>query len=132
MPQIFRVYQIILDEDLAELINKEGWECHTKAMAYMSAIHTGHVKLGVENRCYSHVSSVVADDLEHVFEVCNIGPDDRITKHARCRSLRVGDIVANADGDYFAVANVGFTPLSPTLQKFMEYFDTLDRELSCA
>lgn len=125
MPQIFRVYQIILDEALADLINKEGWECHTKAKAYMAAIHGGDIKLGVENRCYNHVSSVVADDLEHVFEVCNVGPEDRITKHSKCRSLSVGDIIENHDGDYFAVANIGFTPLSPTLQKFMKYFGHL-------
>jgi hypothetical protein len=37
-------------------------------------------------------------------------------------SISVGDIIADADGNCNVVASVGFTPLSPTLQKFMDYF----------
>jgi hypothetical protein len=80
MPQIFSVYQIVIDKDLADLINKEGHACHVKSLARMQAMLEGDVRLGVQHDCYTKVAEVVADDLEHVFEVGNIGPEDRITR----------------------------------------------------
>ena len=31
MPQIFTVFQIVIDKDLSDLINKEGHDCHVKS-----------------------------------------------------------------------------------------------------
>ena len=123
MPQIFSVYQIVIDKDLSDLINKEGHACHVKSKARMQAMLEGDVRLGVMHDCYTKVAEVVADDLEHVFEVGNIGPEDRITRLEKMTSISVGDIIADADGVCSVVCNVGFMPLSPTLHKFMDYFD---------
>ena len=123
MPQIFSVFQIVIDKDLSDLINKEGHACHVKSLARMQAMLEGDVRLGVMHDCYTKVAEVVADDLEHVFEVGNIGPEDRITRFDKMNSISVGDIIADADGVCSVVNNVGFMPLSPTLHKFMDYFD---------
>ena len=123
MPQIFSVFQIVIDKDLADLINKEGHACHVKSLARMQAMLEGDVRLGVMHDCYTKVAEVVADDLEHVFEVGNIGPEDRIERFDKMNSISVGDIIADADGNCSVVCNVGFMPLSPTLHKFMDYFD---------
>ena len=123
MPQIFSVFQIVIDKDLADLINKEGHACHVKSLARMQAMLEGDVRLGVQHNCYTKVAEVVADDLQHVFEVGNIGPEDRITRFDRMNSISVGDIIADADGNCSVVADFGFMPLSPTLHKFMDYFD---------
>ena len=123
MPQIFTVFQIVIDKDLADLINKEGHNCHVKSKARIEAMMDGDVRLGVMHDCYTKVAEVVADDLEHVFEVGNIGPEDRITRFDKMNSISVGDIIVDADGNCSVVASFGFTPLSPTLHKFMDYFN---------
>ena len=116
MPQIFSVYQIVIDNDLSDLINKEGWDCHVKALAYKEAMFE-NVVLGMKHDCYTKVAEVVADDLNHVFEVGNIGPEDRITRFEKMTSISVGNIIEDADGSRWAVMDVGFMPLAPSLQQ---------------
>ena len=62
---------------------------------------------------------VVADDLDHVFEVGNIGPEDRITKLDKMHSISVGDIIADADGNCSVVCDFGFTPLAQSFHKMV-------------
>ena len=119
MPQIFSVFQIVIDKDLSDLINKEGHRCHVKSMARLEAMMDGDVRLGIMHDCYTKVAKVVADDLEHVFEVGNIGPEDRITRLEKMTSINVGDIIADADGVCSVVNNVGFTPLAPSFHKMV-------------
>jgi len=119
MPQIFSVYQIVIDKDLSDLINKEGFECHVKALAYKQAMLEGDVRIGMKHDCYTKVAEVVADDLEHVFEVGNIGPEDRITRLEKMTSISVGDIIADADGNCSVVCNVGFTPLAQSFHRLL-------------
>jgi len=120
MPQIFSVYQIVIDKDLSDLINKEGHGCHVKSKARLEAMMDGDVRLGVMHDCYTKVAEVVADDLDHVFEVGNIGPEDRITRlNDKVHSLSVGDIIADEDGNCSVVAGVGFTPLAPSFHKMV-------------
>jgi hypothetical protein len=119
MPQIFSVFQIVIDKDLSDLINKEGHACHVKSLARIQAMMEGDVRLGVQHNCYTKVAEVVADDLEHVFEVGNIGPEDRITRFDKMTSISVGDIIADADGVCSVVNNVGFTPLAQSFHKMV-------------
>ena len=107
MPQIFSVFQIVIDKDLADLINKEGHDCHVKSKARLQAMMDGDVRLGVMHDCYTKVAEVVADDLEHVFEVGNIGPEDRIERISKMRSVSVGDILVDNEGAWL-VMPVGY------------------------
>lgn len=109
MPQIFKIYQIVIDRDLSDLINREGWKCHVKAVAHIEAMMKGDPTIGLMHDCYTHVADVVADDLNHVFEVGNIGPEERITRHDQCHSISVGDIIESENGDQrWVVAKRGF------------------------
>ena len=119
MPQIFSVFQIVIDKDLSDLINKEGHNCHVKSKARIQAMMDGDVRLGVMHDCYTKVAEVVADDLDHVFEVGNIGPEDRITRLEKMTSISVGDIIADADGNCSVVCNVGFTPLAQSFHRLL-------------
>src|SRR6056300_244270 len=119
MPQIFSVFQIVIDKDLSDLINKEGHDCHVKSKARLQAMMDGDVRLGVMHECYTKVAEVVADDLNHVFEVGNIGPEDRITRLEKMTSISVGDIIADADGVCSVVNNVGFTPLAQSFHRLL-------------
>jgi hypothetical protein len=85
----------------------------------MEAMMDGDVRLGIMHDCYTKVAEVVADDLEHVFEVGNIGPEDRITRLDKMHSISVGDIVADADGNCSVVCNVGFTPLAQSFHRLL-------------
>ena len=119
MPQIFTVFQIVIDKDLSDLINKEGHGCHVKSKARLEAMMDGDVRLGIMHDCYTKVAEVVADDLDHVFEVGNIGPEDRITRLEKMTSISVGDIIADADGNCSVVCNVGFTPLAQSFHRLL-------------
>ncbi len=119
MPQIFSVFQIVIDKDLSDLINKEGHNCHVKSKARIEAMMDGDVRLGIMHDCYTKVAEVAADDLEHVFEVGNIGPEDRITRLDKMHSISVGDIIADADGNCSVVCNVGFTPLAQSFHRLL-------------
>ena len=118
MPQIFTVYQIAL-RDIKDLINEEGWDCHVKSVAYCQA--TLHNDLSVSvmhfDSVYTKVAEVVADDLNHVFEVGNIGPEDRITRLSRMHSFSVGDIIEDAEGNRWMIAGSGFTPLTESFKE---------------
>ena len=119
-PQIFTVYQNDLSE-IQDLINSEGWDCHVKAVCHIQASIYDNAQIAVMHfdSCYKKVAEVVADDLEHVFEVGNIGPEDRITRFDKMNSISVGDIIADADGVCSVVNNVGFTPLAPSFHKMV-------------
>ena len=60
MPQIIKVFQIVIDKDLSDLINKEGWDCHVDAKAYIEA-QEGRASIGLANGSYTHVANIVAD-----------------------------------------------------------------------
>jgi hypothetical protein len=109
MPQIFKVYQIKLDTALIDLINTEGWACHVRALAYSRASF-GDVAIALAHfeDVYTHVANVIADDLEHLFDVGNIGPEDRIERLDRMSSISVGNVVEDAQGRRFVCANIGW------------------------
>ena len=45
---------------------------------------------------YKSVAMIDADDLEHVFEIGNMGPEHRITRHGPpMHSVSVGDVVVD-------------------------------------
>jgi len=106
MPQLIKVFQIVIDKDLSDLINSEGWDCHVKAKAFTLA-QDGDVKIALANGCYTHVANIVADDINHAFEAGNIGPEDRIERLAQMRSVSVGDILVDSEGAWL-VMPVGY------------------------
>jgi hypothetical protein len=112
MSQVFTVYQIDL-RDIKDLINEEGWDCHVKSVAYCQATLHNDPSVSVMHfdSCYTKVAEIVADDLDHVFEIGNIGPEDRITRLSRMHSLSVSDIIEDVEGNRTMVARTGFIPL---------------------
>jgi len=106
MPQLIKVFQIVIDKDLSDLINSEGWDCHVKAKAFTLA-QNGDAKIALQNGCYTHVANIVADDINHAFEAGNIGPEDRIERLAQMRSVSVGDILVDDEGAWL-VMPVGY------------------------
>jgi len=106
MAQLIKVFQIVIDKDLSDLINREGWDCHVNAKAFTLA-QNGDAKIALQNSCYTHVANIVADDINHAFEVGNIGPEDRIERLAQMRSVSVGDVLVDREGAWL-VMPVGY------------------------
>lgn len=59
---------------------------------------------------YQNVAMIDAPNLEAVFHVGNVGPEERITRLAPMHSISVGDIVLGSDG-YFMCDPMGWTQL---------------------
>ena len=48
---------------------------------------------------YDKVCEIDAEDLNEVFEIGNIGPEDKITRLGRMHSISVGDAIRVEEGD---------------------------------
>jgi len=108
MPQMIKLFQIVIDRHLSDLINAEGWECHSTAKSKMAAMN-GDPRLAIANECYTHVADIVADDINHAFEAGNIGPADRVipVEGTKMHSVSVGDVLEDSEGLWF-VDRIGF------------------------
>jgi len=110
MSKIFKLYQIVIDKQLSNLINTEGWDCNVDALAYRNASE-GDPSLGIYHDCYTHVGDLVCDDLDHCFEVGNgLGTSDRFVKKTGVNrtSVSVGDLLEDEDGLLHLVDRIGF------------------------
>lgn len=63
------------------------------------------------NNAYTHVSNITAPDLNGVFQVGNIGPEEYIERLDRMASVSCGDIIVDEDKHVYLVAPFGFTHL---------------------
>jgi hypothetical protein len=57
---------------------------------------------------FSPVCEMDASDLEEVFNIGNIGPEEKITRLDRMHSVSVGDIIQNPTGEFYMVDDFGF------------------------
>ena len=108
MPQMIKLFQIVIDRHMSDLINAEGWDCHSTAKSKMAAMN-GDPRLAIANECYTHVADIVADDIDHAFEAGNIGPADRVipVEGTKMHSASVGDVLQDSEGLWF-VDRIGY------------------------
>ena len=110
----FKVYQIQLTDAEVAMINANGHDSVPKqklrldiSMSFGEPIG-GLVKEALAADYYTHVGNITANDLEDVFNVGNIGPEENIERLDRMSSLSVGDVVEDEDGVRHVVASFGF------------------------
>lgn len=62
---------------------------------------------------YQEVCEIEAEDLEDVFRIGNIGPDEKIRRFdfAPMHSISVGDVIQNEQNELYVVKGVGFERL---------------------
>ena len=62
---------------------------------------------------YKEVCEIEADSLDEVFEIGNIGPDEKIRRFdfAPMHSISVGDVITTETNECFVVKGVGFERL---------------------
>lgn len=57
---------------------------------------------------YKPVAEIDAVDFNDVFEIGNLGPEEKITRKAPMHSVSVGDVIVREDGMTKYVAPIGF------------------------
>ena len=61
-----------------------------------------------DENLYKEVAHIDAEDLDEVFTIGNIGPEEKITRLASMHSLSVGDLIGDENHNYSVVASVGW------------------------
>ena len=109
-----------------------GWPNTSETKAYLDASsgfgksdsdYAAAISWAVTNKLYERVVSLDAPDLEAVFGMCNsieaywgdvlpASAKAAFLKKGGLRSMSVGDLVDDGNGNYWAVATFGFTPVS--------------------
>lgn len=104
----FQVLQFDVRKHLVDgnFVSKEIERKHFDMMFY------GKVDPALFISDYNLVCEIEAADLNEVFEIGNIGPEEKITRIDRMHSVSIGDVIREADtGKCFVVAREGFTRL---------------------
>ena len=95
----FKLFQIHLTEDEYNKVNAEGHNSVPKHLTKIDMSFTEEpgslAKKAMDNNWYTHVSNITAKDIEDVFRVGNIGPEENIERLAPMFSVSVGDVVEN-------------------------------------
>lgn len=100
---------IIHQFNLDNVIVKGNFIDEEVAAKHSNAMVLGKVSQEVYEEHYRKVAIIEANDLDHVFEVGNVGPEENITYIDKMHSVSVGDIIENLEtGEKFVVKNLGF------------------------
>jgi len=62
-------------------------------------------------KAYKEVCAIEAEDLDEVFKIGNIGPEEKIERFDRMHSISVGDVIRDDRGRCFVVSPIGFKRL---------------------
>ena len=60
---------------------------------------------------YKPVCNIDAEDLDAVFKIGNIGPEEKIVRLDRMHSVSVGDIIEDPTGEFHMVDDFGFNKI---------------------
>jgi hypothetical protein len=114
----YKIFQIQLTDAEVAMINANGHDSVPKqklrldiSMSFGEPIG-GLVKEALAADYYTHVGNITANDLEDVFNVGNIGPEENIQRLDRMSSLSVGDVVEDENGVRHVVASFGFEEIA--------------------
>lgn len=102
---IYSIYQIRLSDSVVNRIN--SGENVPEYTAYLDSTF-GKYEKAMELNMYSKVAEISANSLDEVFEIGNIGPEDRIKRIRPMHSVSVGDMIEDESGKRVIVDRVGF------------------------
>ena len=114
----FAIYQISLTDAEIDLINSTGDFNSVPKKAASLKMDFANDEIGglaydaMEAGYYTHVANIEANDLNGVFQIGNIGPEENIERLAPMHSLSVGDVIVDEEGQCNVVAKFGFVAFS--------------------
>lgn len=115
---IYQVHQIHLTQEDIALINKTDDYTAVPAnvlkqkMSYAMRRLAGYATEAWDAGYYTHVANITAEDIDHVFEIGNIGPEQNIERISQMHSISVGDMIIADDGTQVVVSCFGFVTLA--------------------
>ena len=109
----FTVLQIQIADTVYNRVNELGHEAAAEQFpeyrAYMDTSFLGSKRYkGEYAQYYKPVCVIEADNLNRVFDIGNIGPEESITRLAPMHSISVGDIIEDEAGSKYIVDSFGF------------------------
>ena len=110
---LFTVYQIQIADSVYNEVNRLGHEAaaevYPEYRAYMDCLFRGSKKYKPEYAEYfKPVCTIEAANLNRVFDIGNIGPEESITRLLPMHSISVGDIIEDEQGRRVMVDSFGF------------------------
>ena len=113
----FTVKQIQIADHVYDTVNSAGHDAAaTQYPAYRARLDTMMMGSKAYQKEYADyyrkVCEIEAEDLNGVFEIGNIGPEDRITRLDQMHSVSVGDIIEDPQGAQYMVNSFGFEELT--------------------
>lgn len=119
----FKLFQIQFNDAQINQINSAA-----QRPAYYEAYLNTRLNPTVEAiekawRQYEIVAEIEADNLEEVFEIGNIGPEENIKRLKPMSSISVGDVVADNLGITYFVAPIGFKKLPVRMYQLPAEYD---------
>ena len=109
----FTVHQIQIDRSVYNEVNRLGHEAAADQFpeyrAYMDTSFMGSKRYRAEySQYYKPVCEIEAPNLNRVFDIGNIGPEESITRLLPMHSISVGDIIEDEQGVRHIVDSFGF------------------------
>lgn len=111
----YQVLQIHVTDAEADLINETGdfnavpkFTAQLKMRRQFDGDITGIAKDAFNSGYFTHVANITASDLDHVFQISNMGLEENIERLDRMHSVSVGDIIIDENNIVWVVANFGF------------------------
>lgn len=112
----FTVYQIQISHSVSDQINQLGHEgAANKFPQYRAKLDTMFGSSGYKTQYkqfYAPVCKIEAADLDGVFDVGNMGPEESITRLLPMHSINVGDIIEDETGAQYMVDSFGFKQIN--------------------
>lgn len=113
----FKIFQIHLTDAEVDAVNEAGDHFAVPKQAARVRLQFGTdnpkaaddvVNDAFTNGFFEHVANIRANDLEGVFVVGNMGPEENIERFSQMHSVSVGDVILDEDGKMWLTASVGF------------------------
>ena len=112
----YRVYQLKIAREVYDYVNEVG---HVAA-----AVKYPEYKISMDIRFqgsakwepsmfayFTPVCEIAASNLDEVFHVGNVGPEEKIVRLDRMHSVSVGDIIEDSTGEFHMVDDFGFNKI---------------------
>ena len=131
----FKIFQIHLSDDEVDIITHTGDHFAVPKQAARLRLQFGTdnpkaaddlVNDAFTKGYFEHVGNIRANDLEDVFEVGNIGPENLIERFSQMHSISVGDVILDEDGMMWLTAQVGFQPVRKLVPDMYFFEDELE------
>ena len=106
----YQIHQFYLTDELYKGINAGTHADANTAMLQLMLVteETAQAVVNIAKSYMEHVADIEAKDLNDVFDIGNIGPEEKITRYKDMTSLSVGNVIVDENGVANIVCGWGF------------------------